>query len=426
MIATPAHGQWEGTMAASLESEAVFLSRAKDVGLEEASRDLLKANHVASYSAFAFICAFSPSNPDDAAFKLSVSAILGGEPAAGQLAVLRRLFYESHTLIIADLKDKVSRSEDTGPKRVPAPEKAARRLRQKARLPGIVIEGEYDPAHSLLDLIEQQIEDKHLVHIPLDKCGKREQERDGVKKDTSVKPDSLGFLKVQSVDAPYCADLTSDLRIRQAFTRRGLAYDQCNVLTFSVHEAWIEKAFAAMSRPAIPGYRAISFEQILQADRELFRLISERLQDNFMPDAAGVKPVDTELDRLQDASSVSFLLLPLPSSSSSSPAPKPIVPNPTFPPVPPGGGRRLRVKGKGKGKSKGKGKGKGSSEPPEELKNMKLWTSAGNPLCWGYHLARGCDKVRPGQACMRGVHTCCFPGCGKSHSLLQCPLAGNA
>jgi len=108
-----------------------------------------------------------------------------------------------------------------------------------------------------------------------------------------------------------------------------------------------------MSRTPLPGYRPISYEQILQADKELFRLISDKLQDNFLPGADNIKPVDVEIERLQDAASVSFLLLPLPSSQSSSSNQKtPVAPPPQFPPVPPverWGRERPAPYGKGKG-----------------------------------------------------------------------------
>ena len=79
-------------------------------------------------------------------------------------------------------------------------------------------------------------------------------------------------------------------------------------------------------------------------------------------------------------------------------------------PPPCGGGKRP----KGKGKD-GKGKGKQRTAPrnmPTELQGMNATTRAGNPL-FQHNLKCGCDKAA------RGLHICCHPNRGKTHSLQQ-------
>jgi hypothetical protein len=87
------------------------------------------------------------------------------------------------------------------------------------------------------------------------------------------------------------------------------------------------------------------------------------------------------------------------------------------------GGKDKGHKGKG-GKDGGKGrksKGKNRSAPnmPNELRGKAYETDAKEPLCFGFNMAAGCNKAKPGEKCERGWHLCCEHGCFGTHPILQ-------
>ena len=42
-------------------------------------------------------------------------------------------------------------------------------------------------------------------------------------------------------------------------------------------------------------------------------------------------------------------------------------------------------------------------EPPRNLSGKSWSTARGKRLCWDFHLAKGCDLAKPGQACPKGI-----------------------
>eukprot|EP00972_Heterocapsa_arctica_P044340 6546307-Heterocapsa_arctica.AAC.1 len=67
-------------------------------------------------------------------------------------------------------------------------------------------------------------------------CTKRDQELQGLKKDDMWKPDSLGVIKLVRAEVSVRAKLQSDLMLRYALQRRGLALDMADVMAYEVHE----------------------------------------------------------------------------------------------------------------------------------------------------------------------------------------------
>ena len=44
----------------------------------------------------------------------------------------------------------------------------------------------------------------------------------------------------------------------------------------------------------------------------------------------------------------------------------------------------------------------------------------GTPFCFGFNLGTCTHQCQPGQKCPKGLHKCCYEGCGANH-----PLKGN-
>ena len=119
---------------ATVESEAAFASRASNIGLSAAIITALKTRGIATFGRFAFSSSYQPGSNDETPFKEMVAETLGRNPDTGELALLRRLYFESHALSISDLRSRVENRDDELPKKLPAPERVARLNLQRRTL----------------------------------------------------------------------------------------------------------------------------------------------------------------------------------------------------------------------------------------------------------------------------------------------------
>ena len=181
----------------------------------------------------------------------------------------------------AEFQLTVERSNDGGLRKLTQPERAERLKKQQDALVGPRIEGRLEPADKLVDRAVSQYEDNRLSYIDLHKCIHKEQEIvcGGSKEDRQMSIDASGVVKVKDKDLKLEADLSSDMLIRQAMMRRGLAYDQANIMSYLEHEKWVERVFEARIDSPPEGYARISHQQIINADRKHIRETSRVDQD---------------------------------------------------------------------------------------------------------------------------------------------------
>ena len=327
----------------------------------------------------------------------------------GELAALRRLLHESYSMTAAELKQSVERQEDQSIKRLAQPERADRLERQQARLAGIQIRGNFGPSDRLVDLAVSMYEENRISYIEPSAATSKEQEVLSKSKDDKHISSVDGSLRIKNAANKLEADLGSDLLIRYALTRRGLALDQANLLRFGLHESWVERLMEVRHTTALPGYLTVSYQQILSADRKLFVKVAEATRGGVQLQAAG-RPMDNVWENLCNHPDVAHLLQPLPGSASSKP-------EPIYRPHPYGGG--------GKGKTKG-GKGKGLNSLPQALRDHgAAVTSQGHALCFGYSL-KNCNLPVENGRCPKGLQLCCFKGCFKDHPYIDCPKLKDA
>ena len=72
-------------------------------------------------------------------------------------------------------------------------------------------------------------------------------------------------------------EATSELQVKYCLTRRGLALEQGNVMSFENHEKWAEKLFASRLNEPPSGYARVSFRQMQLADAKLFVVLGENV-----------------------------------------------------------------------------------------------------------------------------------------------------
>ena len=136
-----------------IESTAAFEQRCDQLNPAGDIKTGLRAQGVVNFSLLAFAVGSPQSPPTEAQLDMFATRVYGAAPPIGQLASLKRLFFESTTLVIASLTQSV-RSESSDQqqtvKRLPIAEKRARAQDQAARLGGLAFEGELEPSHHLV------------------------------------------------------------------------------------------------------------------------------------------------------------------------------------------------------------------------------------------------------------------------------------
>ena len=129
-------------MASSLlDSTAAFEERARAFGVEAWVIAKFKERNLNAFGRFAFAVAFNHQGQNDKPFVDYVENLAESTLGQDQLAALRRLFFESHTLALADVRIRVESSPDpsTAPRKLPTAERLARQTAQQSRLGGITL-----------------------------------------------------------------------------------------------------------------------------------------------------------------------------------------------------------------------------------------------------------------------------------------------
>ena len=230
-----------------VESNAAFTQRCTEIDPTGNFGTLLHGQNIRTFSSMAFALGTPQTPPTDAQFNTLALAIFGAGYTLGETAMLRRLHFEATTLMIASVKQRVdgeTADKAEGVKRIPVAEKRFRQEQQAQRLTGISMTGEMEPSHQLLDLTNSILESGSLVWIAPSRCTKRSDE---VQLSIKERPSSVQIenqqLKVSQVPEEFKADFGSEIKLQWCWQRRGLAMDQCRLLSWEVHDAWVHQAF---------------------------------------------------------------------------------------------------------------------------------------------------------------------------------------
>ena len=391
---------------ATIDSQAVFMNRAGTLGVPDADMKLLDRSNLASFARFAFSCTYQPGSPDDSALKVLLESTLGAAQDAGKMSVYRRLFYESFTLAAAELRSRLDRSEDQGPRKLPVPERSARLSEQKKRLTGLVLEGELEPSDSLIDFVYSLYEENRLQYVQWDRCSKKDAEVAGHKRILELKQDANGVLKINSEEEKLKANVSSDIRIRYALQRRSLSFDQVTIATYKVMEKWHDCMFRHRMREALPGYGQVTLQQLEAADKALFQGVSRACRDGIVPKSDGTKPMDEAIEKAMESADVQFHLLPhLATKDKDKKADD--------------DDKIKKVEKVKKNKwDKNTEKGGGKRFPmPAGLHGGVPKNDEGDNLCFDFNLGICATQA---DSCPKGKHQCCRPKCFRKHAFIKC------
>ena len=420
-------------MAGHLDSESVFSTRLLALGIPPAQIRSLQAAGVNNMAKLAFICSVQPGSADDSPFFAALARALGlnsaDEISVGDQSAYRRAWFEASTVAIAEVRNKVEKSSEDGPKKMPMAERNARHSNQQSRLNGVKIEGSLEPSHAVLDKAWSMRDEDQLKLLTPEECTSRAQEILGVRKEVFFKPDSSGALKQFEKEVEQRADMSTEYRVRQALTRRALALDNVGLASFEIFEEYHDFLYALVMKEPIETHHSITVDQVLRADKQLFIRLIEITRTGIAARPNGRLPIDLALPQARMDPVFLALLQPLPKPASGSArgyAAQKSFHEQTHQGSPYQANHKGKAKGKGKGKGKKGGKsgkkahgGGGGSSVPEELKGLRTHTQAGYNYCWGFN-TDGCEKAKPGNHCYKGFHGCMKCG-AREHGYRQCP-----
>ncbi|OLP93607.1 hypothetical protein AK812_SmicGene24498 [Symbiodinium microadriaticum] len=291
--------------------------------MEETTLDVLIANNYKTFGHLAFAVSSSPNTADEEQVQQWVNTVFAQPPTPQQMACIRRALFEAQALSISDMKSRVEPQSDVLVRKMPVAERIARQTALERRLTGVIFAPETTPGHSVVDRLVDVLETGVMAYLEPHKYVSRSQEVQNVKSEKSLSITTDGNLKVNAKVETLTCEASSALTLRQAWSRRSIAFELAGLATFTILESWVQKMFIMMQRPPPDGYVSISLQQLLAADRHLFTVAADRLLGNLQGAPGREKPLDTEVKRLADSTEVLQFLTCLPKATNPPPLKRP-------------------------------------------------------------------------------------------------------
>ena len=404
-------------MSSLVESTHHFDERCKEVGLTAPTRRSLAALGLTTLSKLAYSVG-QPGQPIAGPEWEAFVASHFSDIALGEQAGLRRLVFESQTLLLSDLREQVTRPEHWAQRPIPPAERQKSMNAVRASVPGVLIEGPLEPAHCLLESACRMEREGQVRYIAPSKCATRLQEIQEGRSSSATKVIEVDAGKLAAKEEKELADSPcgSAILVQEALRRRGVALQFAGVCTFLQHEKYLLKLFAHMAREPPAGCQRTSVHQLVLADQAVWARLVE---DDVSPkrDASGDYPVGAALLPTLMSYEVTIILLARPIAQAEGRKRHPSGPSR------PNAQKFLKTTQKGaEGKGSGKtAKGKGATpfqRIPEGIRSLGVTglTPDGKRICFDKNLEQGCAA----DPCPKGVHVCakCF---SPDHTLQNCP-----
>ena len=401
---------------AGLESTAAFAERAIQVGMDPAFFKELADKHLDTFGKLAFVCSCRPNSGDDAPLFQAVKDLIGKDVPQKETMTLRRLWFEAHSHALVDLEARASRTGDTSPRELPLAERMSRLKRQRADLKGIELDVRTEPGHCLVDRVQAMLDSAQVLYLAPEKCVARQDEINGDKAEQKLTFSADGSIKVTKQAMQLRCEASGELKLRQCYLRRALAFDQVGLAGFTVQEAWHNRMFQALLEPPPAGYRYTTVQQIIAADQKYWHVVSQESRGSLTVGVGLPPPLDVRLKAAAQNPLVLACLTPLP---------KPVEHPQQAPHVPKG--KSKEGKGGAKG-SKGKGKGKDGAASPQNASLKELLdslpqgcvraTEENRFICPFFN--KGICRFQRRKSCRFGKHCCNFRGCYGDKPYIEC------
>ena len=229
------------------------------------------------------------------------------------------MWFEAHSHALVDLESRASRTGDTSPRELPLAERMTRLKRQRAELKGLELDVKTEPGHALVDRIQAMLDASQIVRVPPEKCISREDEINGAKAESKLSLSSDGSIKITKQAADLRCETSGELRLRQCYLRRALAFDQIGLASFVEQERWRNRLFHALTDAPPNGYRYVSVQQILAADQRLWHFVSQKSRGHLTLAAGVAPPLDVFIAAAAKNPLVIACLTPVPKPADSVP-----------------------------------------------------------------------------------------------------------
>ena len=209
-------------MASLIDSAAQFEQRAKDVGLSVAALGRLQRAGIVTLGVLAYSHGQPGQAISDDAFSNWVRNNIDNAMSLGDQAMIKRLLFEAHMLVLASLKEQVTTPDAAAHRKVPPSERESKMSNIKNTLVGLNLEGANEPGHTLLDACAQMFHLNEIRYVPPEKCVSRLHEVTHAKqpsKQIELEADKLVIKEKQEVPTETAS---SALQVKEALERRGI------------------------------------------------------------------------------------------------------------------------------------------------------------------------------------------------------------
>ncbi|CAE7226783.1 unnamed protein product, partial [Symbiodinium sp. CCMP2592] len=361
---------------ALITSEAAFLQRCSEVSSDGSLHAALVAQGIRNFRQLAFAIGTPRVEPSAQQYSDLATQVFGASPALGKIAILRDLHFEATTYVIQVFKEQASSdTADVQIKRLPLPERTARALDQQRRLSGVAITGELQPSYNLVDKCNTMLESGALVWLPPSVCSKRDAEvAIGITEKSPVVHLEKDALKLTAPQPKIPVDLSSPLNLMWAWQRRGIAMDQCGLLSWAVHEQYVQRLLNLLTAPVPSHCSPVRTEQLIRADKEVWTLLAREVQPPYKSLPTGIKPLDAPFTSMMFDQRIQVWLTPVASTNVSSASGAGAVPEVPDLPTP---------HGPQKTPTKKKIRKKARALMPESFKKCPRFSKG--PVCWAHN-----------------------------------------
>ena len=211
-----------------------------------------------------------PGHPLDATeFAAFAQNTLGAMINQADTAVLKRLVFEGHTMVLGQLRELVTDLNAASSRKLPAVEREHRMAELRQRLVGVVLERQLEPSHELLESMMQQKEANQLNFVQIERCTSREWEITMGKNKKQLALDSEKLIIKEKSDIPDQFH-SSELQAFEALRRRGVAMTFADMISWEAHERYLQQLTSHLRNEPPPNFMRPTLPQILKADRQVF------------------------------------------------------------------------------------------------------------------------------------------------------------
>ena len=301
-----------------IDSERAFQKRCDE--LYEGLFEKLKGQNIGSFSTLAFSLGSPQNQVGETELTQLADAVFETQSTLGTTAVLRRLHFESCTLLMAEMKTQSECADASQPiRKLPFVEKQSRLDTQRKKLPGLPHTPEQQPSHSLIDTVYNIVESGNIVYVHPSKCHSRENEVQTESKSKSKTMITLeqGALKQTVVSDLQDLDTSTELKLYFALQRRHLAFDLVGLLSWAVCQKWLDKMMSTLVSDAPTSFNAITITQVMKADREMFSILASEFKGSLKAVLGARPPLDEIFEKLMHDPRINVHLIAMPKLNSA-------------------------------------------------------------------------------------------------------------